>query len=82
MASESHPVAYEEQPFASTDGRYGSAHSTRQYLKRKLGSLIKDFLALSPVVTDVPNPFSWTPKSVLSYNRLGVSTAGCVSPCG
>jgi hypothetical protein len=28
MASESHPVAYEEQPFASTEGRYGSAHST------------------------------------------------------
>ena len=28
MASQSHPVAYEEQPLASTEGRYGSAHST------------------------------------------------------
>jgi hypothetical protein len=77
MASESHPVAYEELPFASTDGRYGSAHSTMQCLKRKLGSLIKDFLALS-------SPMFRTHflghRSPLSYDRLGFSIAGGVNP--
>jgi hypothetical protein len=77
MASESHPVAYEEQPFASTEGRYGSAHSTSAS-KRKLGSLIKDFLALS---SPVFRTHFLGHRSPLSYDRLGFSIAGCVDPC-
>ena len=55
MASESHPVAYEEQPFASTDGRYGSAHSIISE-NENTGSRIKDIRVL--FIAGAPHPFS------------------------
>jgi hypothetical protein len=47
---------YEEQAFASTEGRYGSVHNANA----KLSSLIKDV----PVATGVPNPHLGAPVLV------------------
>jgi hypothetical protein len=50
-----------------------------QCLERKLGSLIKDFLALS---SPVFRTHFLGHRSPLSCDRLGASIAGCVNPCG